>query len=92
MVLINGDEIMGFTLGSLMYDDTFDIHFEKALSNVQGAYAVINWEFSKYLRDKYPHIKYLDREEDMGIEGLRKAKKSYYPLYMVEKYTAILEE
>ena len=92
LVLLDGDEVLGFTLGSRLCADTFDVNFEKARKGVNGAYAAINNEFAKYIRKKYPDIKYLDREEDMGLEGLRKAKKSYYPHHMVEKCWACLLE
>lgn len=93
LTLMDGDRILAMTFGSRLSHDTFDIHFEKALSDVQGAYAAINCEFARYLREKYPEVKYLDREEDMGLEGLRRAKKSYYPHHMVEKCWAhLLEE
>lgn len=88
LMLMSGEEVLAVTMGSRMLDDTFDVHFEKALADVQGAYTVINCEFAKYIRDKYPEVKYLDREEDMGIEGLRKAKLSYKPHHMIKKYWA----
>jgi hypothetical protein len=53
---------------------------------------MINRESARYLREKYPEVKFLNREEDMGIEGLRKAKSSYYPHHMVEKWWAHLAE
>ena len=81
-------EVMAFTMGDRLNSDTFDVHFEKAYGELQGAYAVINREFARWVRQKYPDIKYLNREDDMGVEGLRKAKESYYPDLMVEKYTA----
>ena len=56
---------------------------------MDGAYTAINCEFAKYIRDKYPEIEFLNREEDMGYEGLRKAKESYYPHHMVEKCRGI---
>jgi hypothetical protein len=68
------------------------VHFEKARADVDGAYVAINNEFAKYIRAKYPNIKYLDREEDLGIEGLRKAKQSYFPHHQVVKYRALLKE
>ena len=83
-------EVVAFTVASRMAEDTFDVHFEKALPDVKGAYAMINCEFAKYIRDKYPSVKFLDREEDMGLEGLRKAKRSYHPHHQVEKYRATL--
>lgn len=83
---------VALTMGTHLYADTFDVHFEKALDGADGAYPTINWEFARYLREKYPDLKYLDREEDMGLEGLRKAKLSYYPHHMVEKNWACLLE
>ena len=92
LILLHDEKILALTLGSKMAPDTFDVHFEKAPADVNGAYAAINCEFAKYIRDKYPEIKYLNREEDMGIEGLRTAKERYYPHHMVEKYWACLLE
>ena len=83
--------IMAFTLGSFLNGDTFDVQFEKAFTEYNGAYAAVNCEFACYLRDKYPNLLYLDREEDMGLEGLRKAKQSYHPHHMIEKYWAHLK-
>ncbi len=93
LLLKNGDEVLAFTLASRLTDDTFDVHFEKAHADIQGAYPAINCEFARYIRKKYPTVRYLDREEDMGLEGLRKAKQSYYPHHMVKKYwTCLLED
>lgn len=92
LLIRDGARILAFTMASPLSKDTLDVHFEKALSGVQGAYAVINRDFARYIREKYPHIRYLDREEDMGLEGLRKAKRSYYPHHMVEKCWGCLLE
>lgn len=92
LVLMNEGKILGITMGSQLSHDTYDIHFEKAWGNINGAYAIINYEFARYLREKYPHILFLDREEDMGIEGLRIAKERYFPHHMVEKCWAHLME
>lgn len=92
LTVMDGDRILAMTIGSRLSHDTFDIHFEKARADVQGAYAAVNCEFARYLREKYPEVKFLDREEDMGLEGLRRAKRSYYPHHMVEKYWAHLLE
>ncbi len=92
MLLKNGDEVLAITLASRLKEDTFDVHFEKAHADVQGAYPAINCEFAKYIRAKYPGVRYLNREEDMGLEGLRRAKQSYYPHHMVKKYWACLLE
>ena len=92
VVLMDGDEILAFTMGSFLTPDTMDIHFEKAREDVPGAYNAINREFARYLRTKYPQLKWLNREDDMGLEGLRKAKLSYNPNHLVEKYWARLWE
>ena len=92
IALVENGEVIAMTMGSRMSADTFDIHFEKARENVDGAYAAVNCEFARYLRMKYPDVQYLDREEDMGLEGLRKAKLSYNPHHMTEKYWAYLAE
>ena len=92
LILRNGDEILAFTVGSPFYTDTFDVHFEKALRDLDGAYPLINREFARRIKAKYPLVKYLDREEDMGLEGLRRAKESYQPLYLCEKWQAQLLE
>ena len=92
LALLDGDEILAVTMGSRLSENTFDIHFEKARENADGAYPAINCEFARYLRLKYPDVKFLNREDDMGLEGLRKAKLSYYPDHMVEKYKALLME
>lgn len=89
LLLEEHGEILGFTMASPMSADTFDVHYEKARGDIDGAYTTINSEFANYIRSKYPHIKYLDREEDMGIPGLRKAKMSYFPHHLVKKYKAL---
>ena len=79
-------------MGSRLSEDTFDIHFEKALDTVDGAYPAICQAFATRLREKYPQLRWLNREDDMGLPGLRKAKLSYNPDHMVEKYWARLWE
>lgn len=85
-------KVLAVTLGSALNADTFDIHFEKAWDSVEGAYAAVNQAFAKYLTEKYPQLLYLDREDDMGQEGLRKAKLSYCPVQLTEKYWAHRKE
>ena len=92
ILLKYNNEVLAFTMASRMNDTTWDIHFEKTKTGFESSYPVINNEFAKYLRDKYPDAKYLNREEDMGIEGLRKAKESYKPHHLVEKYSALPAE
>ncbi len=85
-------QLLAVTLGSRLNENTFDIHFEKAWDTVEGAYAAVNQAFAKYLAEKYPELLYLDREDDMGQEGLRKAKLSYCPVSLTEKYWARRKE
>lgn len=92
LLLRVGGKPVAMTMGSFLSDTTFDIHFEKALDIADGAYAAINNAFACYLQEKYPALLWLNREEDMGLEGLRKAKLSYNPDHMVEKIWAHLAE
>lgn len=91
MLTVEGNPV-AMTVGSPLDATTFDIHFEKALDIADGAYPAINQGFAAYLRDKYPQLLWLNREDDMGLEGLRKAKLSYYPDHMQEKHWACLLE
>ena len=90
LVMYVGDQVVAMTMGSFLDDETVDVHFEKADTDYPGAYAVINRAFARHIRDKYPAVKFLNREDDMGLEGLRKAKLSYHPHHMVEKCWAHL--
>lgn len=78
--------VIAVTLGSESHGDTFTVHFEKADADIAGAYQMINMQFAQRNFDKYAFI---DREEDMGIEGLRKAKLSYYPDSITVNYTML---
>mgnify|MGYP002737047281 CR=1 FL=1 len=82
--------VAAFTMGSPIGPDTFDVHFEKAFSDLPGAYPLINREFARWLRERHPGLRWLNREDDMGLEGLRRAKSSYHPDRMVEKSTVEL--
>lgn len=79
-------EIVAFTIGEPATEkDTFIVHIEKAFSGVDGAYPMINQQFVQHECEGYT---YINREDDTGAEGLRKAKLSYRPVFMVEKGTA----
>ena len=78
--------VIAFTMADRLNSKTYDIHIEKAFGEIPGAYQMINREFAAYIQEKHPDIIYVNREEDMGLEGLRKAKLSYYPDKMEEKY------
>lgn len=92
LLLMEGDKALAFTMASRLSSDTFDVHFEKAAPGFEEAYGAVNQSFARYLREKYPQARFLNREEDMGLPGLRKAKESYCPHHMVEKYWARLWE
>lgn len=79
---------VAFSLGSLTTPACFDVHFEKAFGDIQGAYPAINREMARMVRQRHPQVRWLNREDDLGLEGLRKAKLSYYPDILLEKYTA----
>ena len=74
-IFVDG-RMVAFTYGSAVTTDTFDICVEKADRQVEGAFAIINQQFAEHLPEQYI---YLNREEDMGIPGLRQAKLSYHP-------------
>ncbi len=77
--------VIAFTAGEPVGADGFDLHFEKALTEYDGAYAVINQAFAAHcLTD----CTWVNREEDMGLDGLRRAKLSYNPAQLLMKYTA----
>lgn len=82
------EKIVALTIGEEINHRVFDIHFEKALSDYVGSYTMINNEFVKRNLLDY---QYINREEDLGIEGLRKSKLSYHPSILLEKYTAVLK-
>jgi hypothetical protein len=82
--LLVGDKLVGFAVGEKLNADTVLEHFEKADSSYQGAYQFLLNSFAKSLPKE---IHFLNREEDMGKEGLRKAKESWYPSHYVKKYT-----
>lgn len=85
-IRVNG-QLVAFALGSLMHDDTAVIHFEKASTDYDGLYAAIN---KLVLEQAFPDVTWVNREEDMGIAGLRKAKGSYNPVRLIHKYEALL--
>ncbi|MCD7836765.1 MAG: GNAT family N-acetyltransferase [Lachnospiraceae bacterium] len=77
--------IVAFCIGEPLNDDIMVVHFEKAYPNMQGAYPMINQQF---VINECRQFKYINREEDTGDIGLRKAKLSYYPDVLLKKYTA----
>ena len=86
-ILING-KVEAFTLGDPLNPETIVIHIEKANPAYEGLYPTINQAFLEHEGSGYT---YVNREQDLGEEGLRKAKESYFPHHMVNKYTIALE-
>jgi hypothetical protein len=79
-------EVVAYTVGEPLSDDTFIVHIEKAFTEFQGAYQMINQQF---LIHDVKGFTYVNREDDAGDEGLRKAKMSYHPVFLQEKFIAI---
>lgn len=84
-VLRRAGEIVAFCMGEPLNKETFVVHFEKAYPDLQGAYPMINQQFVLHECGDY---EYVNREEDTGDPGLRKAKLSYYPEILLKKYVA----
>lgn len=85
---MNNQRIIGLTIGSYE-QDTFITHFEKVDYSFNGVAQMINYLLANYVKDK---VTYINREEDLGIEGLRKAKLSYNPIEFIKSYTAYYKE
>lgn len=82
-------EVIAFTIGESLNADTFVVHIEKAYAEIQGAYPMINQQFVIHEAQDY---QYVNREEDTGSEGLRRAKLSYRPAFLVEKGRVTLRQ
>ena len=86
VILING-VVEAFTLGELLNKETAVVHIEKANAQIPGLYAVMNHQFCEYA---WSGVQFVNREQDLGDEGLRQAKLSYHPERLVEKFTISL--
>ena len=82
-IFIDG-KLEAFTMGEYINPNMALIHIEKANPSIRGLYPFINQQF---LVHEFSDVEFVNREEDLGIEGLRKAKLSYHPVRFVEKYT-----
>ena len=82
MILING-KVEAFTLGELLNKETAVVHIEKANPMISGLYAAINHEFCRH---SWFQVPFINREQDLGVPGLRTAKLSYHPHHLVEKF------
>lgn len=79
------NEIVAFTYGGPINQQTWDVCVEKADTDIEGSYAMINYEYANSIDEQYT---YINREEDLGLEGLRKSKLSYSPETILEKCIA----
>ena len=77
------EKIVALTLGERLNKDTVVIHVEKAKNEIIGLYQAINWEF---LKNQAQGFRFVNREQDLGVEGLRRAKMSYNPVRLIKKY------
>ncbi len=82
-VILIGDQVKAFALGELLNEQMATVHIEKADPEIPGLYAVINQQFSE---NCWPDVPFVNREQDLGEPGLRKAKLSYYPDHLEEKF------
>lgn len=87
LIRVDGN-VVAFTMGEKLNDSMFDTHFEKAFADIRGAYPMINREFARKTINAF---EFVNREDDVGSEGLRKAKLSYHPAFLVEKFTAVVK-
>ncbi len=88
-VIVVDDRVVAFSFGEKLNNDTFVIHFEKGNTDYIGVYQTINKLFIENEVDK--KFLYINREQDLGVEGIRKAKESYNPVYLVKKYSIELK-
>lgn len=87
IIRIDG-KIAAFSLAEQINEDSVVIHIEKGNTFYEGIFQAINQQF---LKNDFSHLRFVNREEDLGIEGLRKAKMSYKPCRFIEKANAILK-
>lgn len=87
-ILYAQGQVAAFTIGDVKGDTLF-VHIEKATRNVPGSYEAINSLFAQRMLERHPEVKYINREDDSGDEGLRFAKQSYHPVDKLKKYNVI---
>ena len=85
-VLRVGGEIVAYSIGDRLTDQIFMVHIEKAFADIQGAYPMINQQF---VLANCMNYQLVDRQDDMGVSGLRQAKMTYQPVSIADKYSAV---
>lgn len=88
MILYADGKVGAYTIGDVKGDTLF-VHVEKATRGVNSSYEMINYVFAKAMTEKFPEIKYINREDDAGDLGLRMAKESYHPVEILKKYNIV---
>jgi hypothetical protein len=83
------NKVMAFTIGQMLNDNTAVVHIEKADPEIPGLYPVVNQQFCE---NNWKNVLYVNREQDLGMPGLREAKLSYYPDHMVKKFRITLNQ
>lgn len=91
-VLRANGRLAAFTMGEPLCAHTFVVHFEKARADINGAYPMVNREFVRLVRETYPDVQWINREDDMGLESLRQSKESYHPDRLVDKYMVVIHD
>ena len=86
LIKVNGS-YEAFTVGEMLNTDTVVIHIEKADTKIDGLYPLINQQFCER---EWKDAVYINREQDLGLEGMRKAKMSYHPIKMIDKFTVYM--
>ncbi|MDD2716076.1 MAG: phosphatidylglycerol lysyltransferase domain-containing protein [Candidatus Wallbacteria bacterium] len=86
LTMFAGDKIVAFSIFDRLNVNTADIHFEKTDMEIKGCSQAINWKTAEYLLNNY---EFINREQDMGVEGLRQAKRSYCPEFLATSYSLI---
>jgi len=87
MIKVNG-KYEAFTIGEMLNENTAVIHIEKANNKIDGLYTFINQQFCE---NEWGDVEFINREQDLGIEGIRKAKLSYHPVNIVDKYSIMFK-
>lgn len=87
-ILYVKNEPVAFLIASFTTENCLNVHFEKCLEDFAdcGALSFLNRQFAQKIREAFPDCIYLNREEDLNIEGLRKSKLSYQPEFLIKKY------